>query len=149
MNKPKGFKKYFKLNSLRRIIILGATATAAVLAIVLGSVFYTADSNNIRKSSEYSANAEYNIQVKKPRANNDSLTEIANQVYDRIDPLGLKGAKVSTYTENNNDFIKIIYPNVKTDDEMKSVERLITHKPKITLTNTSGQPIFSKTGENL
>ncbi len=140
--------KYFKLNSIRRIVILGATAFAAVLAIVLGSVFYTANASNVKKSGEYSSTAEFSIKVDQPTDAKISLDQVADEIYNRIDPLGLNGAKVSSYSENGDDYVKVFYPNIESSGQANDIAYSITHKPRLTLTSmNNNQPIFNSHGD--
>lgn len=142
----KNLKGKFKLNSWKRMVILGATIIGALLAIVLGSIFYTAKPENIRKSGEYAGGAEYVIKVETPTNSNLNVTDVADEIYQRIDSLGIQGVKVSTEKNSSGQFVRVNYSGLKSQEEIDKVEYTLTHKPHLVLTDTAGHPLFTANG---
>ena len=137
--------KYFKLNKIRRFIILGVTAVAAILAIALGSSLYV--SKNARKSIEYGGGAEYVVRIV-PEGSHAAdkaklmATDVAQEIYERIDSLGIAGATANPEISDDGARVRVTYPGVATEEQRKEVEKLITEKPTLTFTDVYGNPLF-------
>ncbi|NQZ66057.1 MAG: protein translocase subunit SecDF [Mycoplasmatales bacterium] len=141
--------KNFKLNKTKRFIILGLTILATFLTIILGSKFYVAKDS--KKSIEYGGGAEYVVKVT-PEKGVSSVSSTANQVaqeiYDRVNKLGISGASVNAETSGSESRIRVTYPGVATEEQRSEIENLITKKPVLTLTDIYGNPLFIGNGVN-
>lgn len=138
--------KYFKLNKVRRFIILGVTIVSAILAIALGSTLYV--SKNGRKSFEYGGGAEYLVKItpdsKYVQNGNFDGTQIADEIYERINALGINGADAQYESSGGVERVRVTYPDIKNDEDKKAIEKLITEKPKLVFTDVYGNPLFDK-----
>lgn len=138
--------KLFKMNKWKRLSVMVATIVATILAIVLGSTLYV--SKNVRKSVEYGGGAEYIVEVK-PNGSQDAAsiaTDVAQSIYERINPLGVNGADAEAMINGNNADVRVVYPGTTTDKERENIEELITSKPQLVLSDFYGNPLFNKYG---
>lgn len=142
--------KYFKLNKVRRLIILGVTLVAAILSITLGSFLYV--SKNPKKSIEYGGGAEFVVKIN-PENNSSSskisdkmAAEVANTIYKRIDALGIGGAHVESEISSDGQRVRVTYPGITTQEQKDDLEKLITEKPTLTFTDIYGHPLFDELG---
>ena len=139
--------KFFKLTKIRRLIILGATLIASILSIVLGSHYYVKD--NARLSIEYGGGAEYLVKIKtdsKTQSAASIATDVAQEIYDRINPTGNNGANAEPEISGNDASVRVIYPDTAGEDEKKRIEDLIISKPHFTFTDVFGNPLFDENG---
>lgn len=136
--------KYFKLSNIRRFIILGVTMIATILTITFGSTFYI--SKNAKKSIEYGGGAEYLVKVNAESSTTSSGTadQIAQEIYERINKLGISGASAIAETSNGESRIRVRYPGITSKKEEEELKKLITKKPILTLTDTYGNPLFDQ-----
>ncbi len=134
------------MTNLKRMLILGLTLVATIVAISLGSVFYV--SKNSKTSIEYSGGQEYVVKIKTHGTNSSSIsTEVADAIYDRIDSLGVGGASVETGTSGGFDTVRVRYPGLTSAADRKALENLITQKPHLTFTDVYGNSLFNNSGK--
>lgn len=139
--------KYFKLNKMRRFIILGVTMVAAILAIALGGSLYV--SKNAKKSIEYGGGAEYVIKIEpegshKTDKSNAMATDVAQEIYERIDALGIAGANVQPEISSDGARVRVTYPGITSEAQKDELEKLITEKPSLVFTDIYGNPLFDE-----
>lgn len=119
---------------------------AAILAIALGSSLYV--SKNGRKSFEYGGGAEYLVKIspdsKYLQNGNFNGAEIANEIYERINALGINGADAKYESSGGVDRVRVTYPDISNDEQKEAIEKLITKKPKLVFTDIYGNPLFDK-----
>ena len=139
--------KFLKLTKIKRLIVLATTIVATILAITLGSSLYV--SKNVKKSVEYGGGAEYVVQVQPHGSVNAAsiATDVANSIYERVNPLGVNGADAEAQINGNDANIRVVYPGNIDENEKKRIEELITSKPQLVLTDFYGNPLFDKYGK--
>ena len=136
--------KYLKIKKMRRLIILGVTLLAAVLAVALGGSLYVA--NHGRKSIEYGGGAEYVVAIESSDAHKISKEEaddISEEIASRVDSLGISGA---TATAETGDIykVRVRYPGVATQQQKESIGKIITKKPHLSFTDAYGNLLFDR-----
>lgn len=139
----KNFKSKFSLTAWRRFIILIATLIATIIAIIVVPIFYT--SKHITKSPEYSGGAEYVVEIK-TNDKNVKADDVAQEIYGRIDQLGIAGVDVRAENLKDQHFVRVTYPGTVSSDDVKKIEKEITQKPKLVFTDIWGNPIFTASG---
>lgn len=138
-------RKFFKLNKRKRISILIAILIATLLAIVLGTNFYVAKKG--KKSIEYGGGAEYVVEIVSETADvSEIATDVAQSIYERLDPLGVIGANAEAEISNDSATVRVTYPGNTTEEERKEIEDLITSKPQLVFTDIYSNPLFNKWG---
>lgn len=150
MNIKSKIKNMFLPTKAKRFILLAITLIGAIVAMVLGSIFYTVPS--ARLGSAYAGGVEYVVAIKTKSENSEDskriATDVALSVRERIDGLGVVG--VSTQAEINDDgaSVRVIYPGIDSKDTLKKseIEKLITQKPSLVFTDYYGNPLFNEYG---
>ncbi|WKX02802.1 protein translocase subunit SecDF [Candidatus Mycoplasma mahonii] len=136
--------KFFKLNNVKRIIILGTTLVATIIAIVFGSLFYVG--KDVKKSVEYSGGYEYTVQIQTPNNSSGLSDQVAQSIYDRIDSLGVGGAKVESGKNNDGGTVRVRYPGLTSQSDVDQMQKLITEKPHLVFTDIYGNTLFDEDG---
>ena len=144
----KYFKKFkIKLNNKRRWIILGLTSFFSILSIGLGSSLYIPE--NSKKSIEYGGGAEYLVKINTDKTSSKAkaiASQVSQEIYERIDALGISGAEVNPEISRDDVRVRIKYPGITTENQKKEIENLITNKARLTLTDVFGNPLFDENG---
>ena len=140
--------KYFKMSKVKRFIILGVTLLASLLVIVLGSTLYLSKKENINKSIEYAGGAEYVVNIDPDRgvANKELATQVSNEIYDRLNSIGIKSMDVQPEIKDGQSSVRVVYSGVTTEEQKQDIENLITRKPKLTFLDYFGNPLFDEYG---
>ena len=135
---------------MRRIIILTVTIVAAILVVALGAPLYV--SKNSKLSKEYGGGAEYVIKIVPEGSHKTDkakaiATDVAESIYNRINALGISGATANAEISSDGARVRVTYPGVTTQEEKDKIEKIITQKPTLTLTDVYGNPLF-KSNQN-
>ncbi|QZE12559.1 protein translocase subunit SecDF [Mycoplasma sp. Ms02] len=133
-------KKWFEMNNWKRILISLITIVGTFLAITFGSVFFI--SQNPNKSIEYGGGVEILVQVKKDNqeASQELTTKVSESLTQRLSGgTDLNGTKVS---QEGDGKIRITKSGSVSDAQRVELERTITHKPIITMTDINVNPLF-------
>ncbi len=140
--------KNFKLSNPKRIIILVITLIFSILTIALGSIFYV--SKNSELSTEYGGGAEFVVKINPDTTNNKVeeskkiASDVAQEIYNRVDSLGVKGVQVHPEISNDGARVRVTYPGVTSLEKRKEIEYLIIHKPKLAFTDLYGNVLFNE-----
>ena len=134
-----------KIKKFRRLIILGVTILSAILAVIFGSIFFL--SKNSKKSIEYSGGAEYVVKIEVLNDKNGVeakkiSTDVAESIYERLNPDGLSNITVETEENGNDVSVRIRYSGISTQEEKDRIQKLIISKPHLVFTNSAGQSLF-------
>ncbi len=134
------------MTNIKRMLILGVTVVATVVAVALGSIFYIAPHS--KTSIEYSGGYEYVVKINTSGNNSQSIsTEVAEAIYERIDSLGVGGAQVETGSSGGSGTVRVRYPGLTTAADRKALEDLITQKPHLTFTDVYANSLFNNSGQ--
>lgn len=122
---------------------------AALLTIVLSGYFYTA--KNSRKSIEYAGGAEYVVRITpednaSPDEAKRMATEVADEIYERVNSLGIKSLKAEPEITSNGASVRVTYSDVSSKAQRLAIEELITRKPNLVFTDAFGNPLFDEFG---
>ncbi len=137
--------KWFKLTKVRRFAILATTLVGALLAIILGSVFYVSKEGTL--GMDYGGGAEYVVKINPGLNANVDSDEVAKSIGERVDALGVRGVKVNAEKgANGSASVRVEYPGITSETEKNAIEKLITSKPHLSLTDIYGNALFTENG---
>jgi len=119
---------------------------AAILAIILGSIFYVAKPGNVKKSIEYGGGVKYVVEVNADKGQTIDADAVAESIYERIDSLGVGGADIETGHTSGNPTVTVEYPGLTSQAEKDRLQATITNKPRLVLTDIYGNPLFDENG---
>ncbi|CAM9095598.1 protein translocase subunit SecDF [Mycoplasma marinum] len=136
--------KFFKWikNKWTRIIVLGITLIGTILAISLGSFYYTG--KDPKTSIDYGGGASVTVQIldsnNKP-ANEEKTKLVFDNIIKRVDPLGINGVAQSS-SIGKDGYITITKAAIQTTEEKELFEKMITTKPVLSLYNLEDKSLF-------
>ena len=144
----KNFLKNIKLNRFKRLIILILTGVFAIITITFGSILFVSKKGEL--STEYGGGAEFIVKIEPEKTNNKIeesnriASDVAQEIYNRVDSLGVKGVQVHPETSSDGARVRVTYPGLTNTEERKEIEDLITHKPKLSFTDIHGNLLFDE-----
>ena len=142
----KNFFKNIKLNRFKRLIILFVTVALSIVAITLGSTLFVAKKGQL--STEYGGGAEFIVKIEpettsnKVSESNKIASDVAQEIYNRVDSLGVKGVQVHPQISSDGARVRVTYPGITNTKQKEEIEELITHKPKLSFTDIYGNLLF-------
>ena len=145
----KDFFKRFKITNFKRAIALSFMLVVFICSVVFGSIFYISPKG--RLGSEYAGGAEYVVSInmsKKSDKNEleDLSNDIALSIKERIDSLGVLGVTVDPEIDGDKANVRVLYPGITSESDKEEVEKKITSKPHLVLTDYYGNALFNSVG---
>lgn len=133
-------RKIFSWSNWKRWVVLSITLISTIIAIVCGSLFYISKKPNL--STEYGGGVEILVQAQKngKKVNDKYAKNIANTMDDRL--TGGIAFNGTTVNVEGDGILKITQNGKLSSKEKEELEKIVSSKPNLILTDGDMIPLF-------